>query len=98
MKLNCLTLALVTVGTIALTPGAKAALSPNGTELNGIHMNGVTSNGIARQGTQLNGLSANGRATQATVSEVNQQTGLKLSSPKFTTIRVQEGHLVGVKQ
>lgn len=92
MKLNCLILALATVGTIALSPGAKAALSPNGTELNGIHMNG-----IARQGTQLNGLSANGRATQAT-SEVNQQTGLRLSSPQFTTIRVQDGHLVGVKQ
>lgn len=54
MKLNHFTiLAFATIGTVAFSSVANAALVPNGTELNGIHM-GLTANGQARQATTSN--------------------------------------------
>jgi hypothetical protein len=52
----------------------------------------LTMNGLSANGVQLNG-----ESSQVTAPQASRQTGLTLSSPNFSSIRVEGGRLVGIK-
>lgn len=69
----------------------------NGISVNGVNLNGISVNGSNLNGANLNGRNMNGQENQNTTVTTSQETGMVLSSPEFTEIRVEEGRLVGVK-
>lgn len=84
MNLKFLTLAILSTLSIAVfAPIAQAALSANALSANALSANALSANGLT-----LHGLS---------VKQIMQPTGLRLSSPEYKSIQVQDGHLVGIR-
>ena len=106
MKKNYLAIATVALTLVSFAkpfaPSVEAALTMNGIHMNGltangIHMNGLTTNGIHMNGLSANGVQLNGQSSQVIARQASRQTGLTLSSPNFSSIRVEGGRLVGIK-
>ena len=99
--------AIAALSIVTLTPIAEAGGSLNGTQLNGSNLNGREINGVKLNGSNLNGSNlnganlngrnVNGQEIQNSAVPISQETGMRLSSPEFTEIQVEEGRLVGVK-